>query len=148
MNKIDSEVFKYIYDNLLLVNNITVPDDTANEEDKKAYSNLSKILEYYINKICTDIIIMTNRNNFPNDLKDVVVSLASDAYELYKSSSNAGTTQNIQSMSEDGRSVSFGSAEEWKTKYNTLIATQLAQNEKIINRYRLLYKVRCPYAKN
>ena len=133
--QIDKKVFDFIYESVIL----TIDKNSA---------DITQILTYYINKICTDIIILTNRNKFPEDLKYLVVELTKDAYAMYKSSSDSNTSQNIQSMSEDGRSVSFGSTDEWKAKYNSLIATQLVQNEKIINRYRLLYKVRCPYAKN
>ena len=133
--QIDKKVFDFIYESTIL----TIDKNSA---------NFTQILTYYINKICTDIIILTNRTQFPEDLKYLVVELTRDAYAMYKSSNDSNTSQNIQSMSEDGRSVTFGSSAEWKVKYNALIATQLAQNEKIINRYRLLYKVRCPYAKN
>jgi hypothetical protein len=47
-------------------------------------------------------------------------------------------------MSEDGRSINFGATEYEKTKMNLFLQQKLAQNETLLKRYRLLYKVRCP----
>lgn len=105
------------------------------------------ILEFYINKICNDILIKTNRNSFPIGLKHLVIQLTLDAFEIYKAD-NIEDKQSIQSMSETGRTVNFGVSDTWKTKYQILINKQLNDNEKLINRYRLLYKTRCPYEKS
>lgn len=111
------------------------------ETDKKP------ILEFYVRKICNDITIKTNRNSFPIGLKYLVVELALDAFEIYKAD-NTDDKQVIQSMSETGRTVNFGDSDTWKTKYQILINKQLNDNEKLINRYRLLYRTRCPYEKD
>lgn len=110
-------------------------------------TNEKPILEFYVRKICNDITIKTNRNSFPSGLKYLVIELALDAFEMYKAN-NTNEKQTIQSMSETGRTVNFGDSDTWKTKCQALIAKQLADTETEINRFKLLYKVGCPYEKD
>ena len=133
-NIIDKDTFDFIQQQVL-----------SSIEDK--IPNIQTFVDYYINKICLDIVIKTNRNSFPKDLKYLVVELTKDAYAMYKSNL-AEANQTIQSMSETGRTVNFGISDIEKTKYQLLINRQLNDNEKLINRYKLLYKTRCSYAKD
>lgn len=146
MQDLDKDIFEFIYNNLIILNNISIPTDSSTDEEKQRYQHTKDILTYMINKICNDITIMTNRYKFPNDLKYLVVDLVNNSYELYKSDTGTGTngTEAIKSMSENGRSVNFGTTDTWKIKYDLLVNNQLSTNEKLINKYKLLYKVRCP----
>lgn len=146
MENLDSELFDFIYNNIILLNDITIPADTATDEEKQAYIKTKNIITYMINKMCNEITIMTNRYKFPNDLKYLVTDLVNDLYSLYKSDTSTGTngTEAVKSMSENGRSVNFGATDTWKTKYDLLVSNQLSTNEKLINKYKLLYKVGCP----
>ena len=133
-NIIDKDTFDFIREQVLSSIEDKIPD-------------IETFVDYYINKICLDIVIKTNRNSFPKDLKYLVVELTKDAHAMYKSNS-AEANQTIQSMSETGRTVNFGISDTEKTKYQLLINRQLNDNEKLINRYKLLYKTRCSYAKD
>ena len=84
------------------------------------------------------IVILTNRNQFPRDLRYLVVDLVNNAYGVIKSDSDPSTNQNVTSMSEAGRSVSFGATDTWKTKYNMLLEQQMKANDALINKYKLL----------
>ena len=133
-NIIDKDTFDFIHEQVLSSIEDKIPD-------------IETFVDYYINKICLDIVIKTNRNSFPKDLKYLVVELTKDAYAMYKSNL-AEANQTIQSMSETGRTVNFGISDIEKTKYQLLINRQLNDNEQLINRYKLLYKTRCSYAKD
>ena len=146
-NIIDEKLFEFIYSQVLLLNGVTIPGADASQDEKNKYEQLKNLLTYYINEICNNILIKTNRNTFPEGLKYLAVELTNNAYEMYNSN-NTDNNQTIQSMSETGRTVNFGVSDTWKTKYQILINRQLNDNEKLINRYRLLYKTRCPYEKN
>lgn len=132
-NILDTQLFEFIYNKILILNNIQIPD-----------SNVKDIIEYYINDVCTQITIKTNRNKFPKDLKYLAVGMINRAYNLYKSETTSDD-QVIQSMSETGRTVSFGQSDNQKTKYQLLLEQELKNNELLINRYKLLYRTRCPY---
>lgn len=144
-NKIDKDVLLFIYKNVCIFNNLDWDDTDLDDEylDGEQY----KVL-YIIEKLVQEIIIRTNREKFPTDLKYLVVDLANNAYSVVKNESNPDTNQNINSMSEAGRSVSFGATQTWQTKYQLLLDQQMKVNESLINKYKLLYKVVCPYAKN
>ena len=144
---LEKEVFDFIYTQVLLLNGITKPNESSSQDDINKYEQLKNLLTYYINEICNNISIKTNRTKFPEGLKYLAIELTNDAYEMYNSNTT-DNKQSIQSMSETGRTVNFGISDTWKTKYQILINRQLNDNEKLINRYRLLYKMRCPYEKN
>lgn len=143
-NIIDEETYLFIYKNICIFNNIPYQDSDITNPDITGENY--KII-YLINKLVQQIVIMTNRNTFPTDLKYLVIDLVENAYSVIKSDTDpSSVTQNITSMSEAGRSVSFGATAMWQTKYNLLMEQQLKTNETLINKYKLLYKVRCPYA--
>lgn len=135
MSELEQSVFDFIYKNVVLLNNILASDEQ--------YIN---VIKYLIEKTCYDITIMTNRNKFPNDLKFVVIDLVTNEFEMYKSdtSTDTNTTETIKSISENGRSANFGATDTWKIKYDLLVKNQLETNKDLINKYKLLYKVRCP----
>lgn len=130
---LDNETSQFIYNNCLILNDLPFPTEAEEQ-----------LLKYYIEDVCMKITIRTNRNKFPTDLKYLAINLVNQAFNLHKIDYN-NEQQSIQSMSETGRSVTFGETDNQKTKYQLLIEQQLKDNELLINRYRLLYKTRCPY---
>lgn len=129
-NEIDDKLFNFILTNIKLI----IPEDSnVNEE----------VIKLYINKTCHDLTVKTNRNEFPEGLKYLVIDIVSDIVNLSIQETNANNNQNIQSMSETGRSVTFGASDTTKTKINLMYQQKLEDNEKLINKYRLLYKTGC-----
>ena len=97
------------------------------------------LLSLYIRMICNNILIKTNRRIFPLDLKYVVVDLVSNKFDA---NSHINTDiSSIQSMTEEGRSISYGVTNTLATKLNLIAQAQLDENEKLIKQYRLVYKV-------
>lgn len=141
--EINNELFKFILDNVKLLLNIKERTEKSTDEEKAAYEYTINILTLYINKLCKEIKIKTNRYKFPEDLKYLVIDLTVDAYNQYNIENNSDSNQVIQSMSETGRSVNFGTPDNIKTKFQLILQKQLNDNEKQINRYRLLYKTGC-----
>lgn len=144
-NIIDEETFLFIYKNVCIFNNIDWDPQDVTDDDIEGDKY---IIIYLINKICQEIVIKTNRNQFPKDLKYLVIDLVNNAFGVIKADHDPSTNQNINSMSEAGRSVSFGATDSWKTKYQMLLDQQMKTNETLINKYKLLYKVECPYGEN
>lgn len=129
-NEIDDKLFEFILKNIKL----TLPEDSSISDE---------LIKLYINKTCSDITIKTNRNSFPEGLKYLVIDIVSDIVNLNTQEAKANTNQNIQSMSETGRTVTFGASDTTKTKINLLYQQKLKDNEKLINSFRLLYKTGC-----
>lgn len=142
---IDEETFLFIYKNVCIFNNIEYQDGDIINPD---IDGVNYRIIYIINKLVREIVILTNRNTFPTDLKYLAVDLVNNAYSVIANESNPDTNQNINSMSEAGRSVSFGATQTWQMKYQMLLEQQLKAVEVLINKYKLLYKVECPYAKS
>jgi len=142
---IDQETFLFIYENVCIFNNIPY-SDTDIEDDNITGENYKII--YLINKMVQEIVNLTNRHKFPEPLKYLVVDLVTNDYMVIKNEQTPDTNQNITSMSEAGRSISFGATSTWQTKYNKLLEQQMNDNIAQINKFKLLYKVECPYGKN
>ena len=98
------------------------------------------LLTLYITILCNNILIKTNRRVFPKQLKYVVINLTVDMFDM-NNSRNIEDIQTIQSMSEYDRSVNFGVSDILKARLNAIAIKQLDENEKLINRYKLLYRV-------
>lgn len=131
---IDKEIYDFIIKNVNLLNKEITDSD---------------LLDYFIDKICTEITIKTNRNKFPDALKFLVIDLVDEAIGLYTSTKqDSDKNQVVQSMSETGRSITYGTSDDWKTKYKLLLEKQMEDHKTMINRYKLLYKVGCPYEKS
>ena len=101
----------------------------------------------YIKEAVQTILNLTNRYKFPMELRYVVLNLANDFYtdnSLLGKITGSETTGNIKSISEAGRQVTFGSAEE--STINSLLSDFINQKLQLqmkeISRYRLLYKVK------
>ena len=138
MDNITCNIEKETYD--FILKNITLLNKEITDSD---------LLVYFIDKICTEIIIKTNRNKFPDGLKFLVIDLVDEAIELYSSTKKENdANQVVQSMSEAGRSITYGTSDDWKTKYTLLLEKQIEDHKTMINRYKLLYKVGCPYEKS
>ena len=143
-NEVNDDIFNFILENVKLTSNIQDLPKDASEEQKAEYDKLIKLISLYINMICKEIKIRTNRVNFPEDLKYLAIDMTNNMYTQYKSDTNSESNQVIQSMSETGRSVNFGTEDTIKIKLQLLIQRQLDNQNKLINRYRLLYKAVCP----
>lgn len=144
-NVIDDELFNFILTNVKLLLNIKEPDSDSTEQQKELYEHTIKIITLYINIICQNICIKTNRINFPKDLKYLVIESCLDAYNLYIQDSTPDSNNSIQSMSEEGRTVSFGISDTIKTKFQLLAQQKINDNNNLINKYKLLYKVECKH---
>lgn len=143
-NEVNDNIFNFILENVKLTSNIQDLPKDASEEQKSEYNKLIKLISLYINMVCKEIKIRTNRVNFPEDLKYLAIDMTNNMYTQYKSDTNSESNQVIQSMSETGRSVNFGTEDTIKIKLQLLIQRQLDNQNKLINRYRLLYKAVCP----
>lgn len=131
---IDKEIYDFIIKNVNLLNKEITDSD---------------LLDYFIDKTCTEIIIKTNRNKFPDALKFLVIDLVDEAIGLYTSTKqDSDKNQVVQSMSETGRSITYGTSDDWKIKYKLLLEKQMEDHKTMLNRYKLLYKVGCPYEKS
>lgn len=117
----------------LILNDIKILEGIVGSESDSA-------LEVYIKLAYNKILDRTNRTKFPSDLEYLLIDLARDAYTAVKACKN-DNNQNIQSMSEAGRSVTFGTSQAEVTKATQIINRQIQEYDTIINRYRLLYKV-------
>lgn len=120
-----------------ILNNIRLLNQNIKEE----------ILKFFIDKVINEIVIKTNRNKFPEDLRYLVIDIVNDLCAEYTSEIEPDSNNVIQSMSEDGRSVNFGASDFFKTKMQLILQQKLNDNEILIRKYRLLYKVVCPYGK-
>ena len=96
-----------------------------------------KLIILYINMLCQNIIIQTNRHKFPEALRYLVIDLVKDKFDINKPDSEI---QSVQSMSETGRSINFGTSGVLATKLNLIAQKQLEEHTSLINRYRLVYR--------
>lgn len=124
--------------NGFILNNIKLLNPDVKEE----------ILKFYINKAIQEITIKTNRIKFPDDLKYLVIDLINDTLAINNMNTNSQEAQSIKSMTEQDRKVDFGLDSYSQTRFNLLLQQKLLDNEKLINRYRLMYKVVKPNAEN
>lgn len=122
-NVISSELMEFILNNVELYLG-------ENTYDKK-------LIILYINMLCQNIIIQTNRNKFPEALRYLVIDLVKDKFDINKPDSEI---QSVQSMSETGRSINFGTSGVLATKLNLIAQKQLEEHTSLINRYRLVYR--------
>ena len=100
-------------------------------------SSKDSLIILYIKAVCTNILIKTNRRMFIPDLKYVVMDLVMDKYDSLIDNEELGS---IKSMSEYDRTVTFGIEEHLKYKLDLIAKKQLEENERLINRYKLLYR--------
>ena len=121
-NVISSELMEFILNNVELY---------LGENTNK------KLIVLYINMLCQNIIIQTNRNKFPEALRYLVIDLVKDKFDINKPDSEI---QSVQSMSETGRSINFGTSGVLASKLNLIAQKQLEEHTSLINRYRLVYR--------
>ena len=127
----NNEVIDEILNNFKTLNGI---EDTEKDE----------IFKIYIEKAIRTILNLTNRETFPKQLSYVVLDMLSEWY-LKDSMILDGISSDsdyVKSISEEGRSVSFGNTQE--TLLSSLlsndISAKLNLRLKEINAYKLLYK--------
>lgn len=131
-------------DNNEFINDILKDFKLLNSIDN---SNNDDLFMLYIKEAVQRILNLTNRYKFPIELRYVVLDFVEDFYtnnSILKKITNSETTGNIKSISEAGRQVTFGNAEE--STINSLLSDYINQQLQIrmkeIYRYRLLYKVK------
>lgn len=122
-NVISNELMKFILNNVELY----LGENTYDE----------KLIILYINMLCQNIIIQTNRHKFPEALRYLVIDLVKDKFDINKTDSEI---QSVQSMSETGRSINFGTSGVLASKLNLIAQKQLEEHTSLINRYRLVYR--------
>lgn len=118
----------------------------------KILNSISNVLnddlyKLYIKKSIQTILNLTNRYNFPNELRYVVLDLVNEFYndnDFMKSVTGGEVNQSIKSISEEGRQVTFGNASESTVNslLSSYISNRLDMRKQEINRYKLLYKVK------
>lgn len=104
---------------------------------------VNKLLTLYTKIICNKLLDRTNRRIFPEGLRFLVIDMVTDEYNEYQSglsSGSAGNPQSIQSISEAGRSVNFGTDSATLARLTKIADRKLNEYETIIGKYRLLYK--------
>lgn len=110
-------------------------------------SNNDMLYILFIKEAIQTILNLTNRYEFPEELRYLVLDLTNDFYldnSLLTKATNNEISGSIKSVSEAGRQVTFG--EEQQTILNSLLSSfineRLSLQMKQINRFRLLYKVK------
>jgi hypothetical protein len=120
-------------------------------KDFKLYNNIDNddkndIFKLYIKKAIQSILNLTNRCEFPDELKYVVLDMVNDFYLTNVSQLNLANEDSnyVKQISEEGRSVTFGNMTE--LALNSLLSNDIANKlemcKKEINKYKLLYKDR------
>lgn len=124
---------------------MNIDDRIINEivENVKDLSDITdaksiKILTIYAELICNRALIYTNRTKFPEDMKYVIIDLLKLKFDSEKPSAEI---QEIQSMSEAGRSINYGVSSVLQNKLNLLAQQQIDENKILLNRFRLVYKI-------
>ena len=107
-------------------------------------SSKDAILVFYINALCTNILIKTNRKIIIPDMKYTIINLVIDKYisdNNFINGMSEEASKSIQSMSEAGRSVTFGVSSSFTNTLDLLAKQQLDENENLIRKFKLLYKL-------
>ena len=107
-------------------------------QQKAEYDNIVQVLTLYIEIICNNILIETNRRIFPEPLKYVVIDLVKDKFDSNNTENPELNT--IKSMSEYDRTVSFGASSILQSKLELLAQQQVRENLNLINKFKLLYR--------
>ena len=77
-----------------------------------------------------------------------MIDLVNDSFALNDINNAEEISGSIKGITEGGRHVDFGMDSYSQTRFNSLLQRKLLDNEKLINRYRLMYKVVKPNAEN
>lgn len=96
------------------------------------------LLTLYIDTICHNFLIITNRKVFPEAAKYLMIDLVKDKFDVNNTA--APELQAIQSMSEYDRTVNFGVTSTVAAKLNLIAQKQLEANERLISKFKLLYR--------
>ena len=95
------------------------------------------ILRIYIQTVSQSILNYCNISELPSALNFILCQMVVDIYNDMKSRSSTGSVVgNVQSISEDGRTVSFTNGSEFKT----VIEDRIAKTREL-NRYKKLFRV-------
>ena len=122
--------------NEILIDFLTLNNLTLETEQVKLY-------ELYINKAVQSILNITNREIFPKELKYTVLDMIDEFYTLSNNKAESSNSSNeIKSLSEEGKSVTFVNKEELKLTalLSNHITESLDLRKKEIYRYRLMYR--------
>lgn len=96
------------------------------------------LLTLYIEIVCHNFLILTNRNVFPERAKYLMIDLVKDKFD--SNNTLAPELQAIQSMSEYDRTVNFGVTSTVEARLNLIAQKQLDENAQLINKFKLLYR--------
>lgn len=135
---IPSKIIDDIVDMVKVLLKIEDLPKEATKEQMDNYYNKIQTLNLYAKILCNNILIYTNRKKLPEELKYVIVDLIVDRYSI---DNQAQAGQFLQSMSEAGRSITYGTTQSAQTKLDLIARQQIAQNQAVLNRYRLVYKI-------
>lgn len=99
---------------------------------------LDAILPVYISMVKQSILNYCNIWELPEELNYTLCQMTADSYrDITAGQSNGEIKGNVLSVSEDGRSVSFGSGAEFKTA----LADRITRTTEL-NRFKRLYRVK------
>ena len=139
---ITDELINEILDNLLLLLGVSEPDENAPEKDLIEYEIKVDVLKYLITETCVKTLIRTRRETFPEALKYLVTDVVK---YIYTTDIDDEDLSAIQSMSEAGRSISYGVSTVIQAKVSASIQKQLDERDRLIYEYRLMYKTHNKY---
>ena len=137
---ITPELIKDIVDNVKFISFIKEPGEGATEEEIQEYNNLIQLFEVYVEMICHNILIYTNRDMFPSELKYVVARMVKEQFIVDDTNKPNAQVQTITKMSEAGRSVDFGINSTVSAYLQQLAASQVQSSKVLLTRYKLLYR--------
>lgn len=103
-----------------------------------------EIYKIYIEKSIQSILNLTNRYEMPLELKYVVIEMLDDFYNTKIRTIISDDNNFVQSLSEEGRSVTFGNTSvlALTSSISADINFKLENRKKEIYRYKLLYKMK------
>ena len=95
-----------------------------------------EILQVYITLIRTEILNYCNISELPTALNYVLCQMTADCYRDNNLNRSGQVVGNVSSVSEDGRTVSFGSSADLRTQ----VVDRVTRTTEL-NRYRKLYRI-------
>lgn len=94
------------------------------------------ILRIYIQTVSQSILNYCNISELPSALNFILCQMVVDTYCEMKTKNTGSVVGNVQSISEDGRTVSFTNGSEFKT----VIEDRITRTREL-NRYKKLFRV-------
>ena len=102
------------------------------------------LYKLYIDRSIQEILNLTNRIRFPEELNYVVLDMINDFYDINinKTKINDESNNYIKSITEENRTVTFGNSSELllNSAISNHITNNLENRKAQINKFKLLYK--------